>query len=484
MVLLDLGRGALLARSPRVEREKMKAQIFVATLALASVARGQDVSNQLGQKIAGPMFNTDATFELKNDPNHVFAETYYRAVPQKGFWQRVGSLDLDFGNSNGSPSDVTKWVSDLKTAQKYGVPTVDATGPVTANGRVGMIVPRVEGATGDPLYAGNEPLYAGNKEASQRYKNYANPEVTLADLRAIEEGTQAARDHGVPIVADRLQIDASGHVRVPRVERVPTADGGDGLPLPPSTPQSKPILDHQAAIINAVRVEVRNVELVSKTLQESGIEKDPKRANALAAQMLSDMIESSKHLTGAAPAVLSPDMEKVADKLVTGLQPSFCAPCIDTLVRNELANVLLQKDHGPIVGGISVIDKEHGRSSLETFLVKEDGTVEFGSTGNDEHPKGTFTYTPTADEAARIAADMKKLRALPAPTAADKTIPPGQATFVVEYTDDQGKHHSSVVNMSYISRNKDAFMDFSKLGEAIANKVDSNGMTHTFDRIK
>jgi hypothetical protein len=458
--------------------------VFTALVLFSAVASAQDVSSRVGQQITGPMFNTEGTFALKDDYEHAFAETYYRPnpSPQKGVWNRVRSWDWDYGNSNGSAQDVNQWVSDLATAKRFGVPTIDATGPVTANGRVGMIVQRVEGAAGDPLYA-------GNKDMSRRYQDYTNPETTLADLSAIEKGTKAARDHGVPIVAGHLQIDASGHVSVPYVEKVSSyTTGGDGLPLPPNPQQLKASLDHQKAVIDGIRAEVKNVQAVSKTLQESGIETDPRKANALAAKMLGEMLDTQKHVTHSDRAPLSPDMEKVAEKLVNELRPSFNATCLDVAARDTLASVIRDRAevaaHGPVVGGVTAMQGENGSGMLETYRVHKDGTVEFDAADGD-HKRGTFNYTPNAAEAARIAANMKKFSTLPPPTPDQQTLRPGDAAFDIEVVDCQS--HTYRVNMTYLTAHKDVFGDFSNLSNEIANKVDpvkANGMTHTFDKIK
>jgi hypothetical protein len=477
----------------------MRTQIvsFALVLSATGAASAQqdvlkDISKQVGPQIGGPLFKSVATRTYGPDSKYVFAET-------------------------GSPSDVKTWEHDLIEAKKYGVPSLEISGPFLANGRVGVLRPRLEGVTGDPLSV-------GNTDAIQRYKDYANPEVTLADLRKIEEGMQSARDHGVPIFFGGLEIDASGHVHVPYVERlhVPTNGDVDGLPMPVDLRKASGPLDHEAKVLASIRAEIRNVRLASGVLQDKGIEAlDSKKAVALAARMLGEMQDVTKHVEYAAdrpkPDPARPDYvdatesaaEDGAAQLAHLLRPTYNPAGLEVAARDWILSFFNEREqlrqHGPVVGGLTVMEKRNGKKARETFLYYKDGHTEFDSSGTATEwfqsefepwaPWGTARkrvgnlddYKSTEDEARRLAAAMPKLRGLPAPTLAEQTIPPGEPTFYVDFQDETGKSQSYKVNEAYLSAHQDSFLDFVRLARQITEKVDpvkATGMTQTLDKIK
>jgi hypothetical protein len=447
----------------------MKAQIFVATLALASVAGAQDVTprpidDRIAWQIWEPRPGAAPTFALKNDPDHVFRETGPR-----------------------SPGDVSKWVKDLQTASLYGVPTLGGSGPYVANGRVGLIIDRVDDEAGDPLAT-------GDKELSQRFKNYGNPQVTLADLRAIEQGMQSARDHGVPISVGTLEIDGSGHVRALTVEHLQPSDahpssssGGEGLPVPPDPRKAKTDLAHEEKVIASIRAEVRKVQVASETLQQA-VERDPKKADAFASRMLGALAD---HL--AVPQrSLSADEEKAVSELAKELHPSTWVPGAETgdeaQIREGFAYALAERlarvDHGRLVFDYESKVVEDGKDETNSFCIYEDGTVRFGSWGNKKRRDGFLFFTPTTDEASRISAAVNKLRDLPRPTDAEKALETGPKSFTYMFRDADGQDQVRTVNAAYLSANP-SLAAFAKEMGGIANEVTpSQGIAKSLDRVR
>jgi hypothetical protein len=283
---------------------------------------------------------------------------------------------------------VSQWVADLETARGFGVPTLEATGPVKANGFTGMILPRVEGATGDPLYEGardGKRIYIDSEDGSsiespaipvdavasmvQRYKDYAHPEITNSDLDAIELGMKKARDKGYAIAAGHLEIDSSGHVRVPYVKKPKdrvldnTFDDPDHLPIPSNpwryrSPYLNGIIGEEEKVIASVRGELGNVKAVATVLRELNIETDPAKANALAAELLSKLADPKTH---AVEAPLGSEYDWAVQKLAGELHPSKWVYGQDPKA-TALANY---KDDALVRGALAVIVREKSAGILQ-----------------------------------------------------------------------------------------------------------------------
>jgi hypothetical protein len=466
----------------------MRTGTIILALALASarVASSQDYSGKLGPKLSGPVYGAEATYSLKNDWNHVFAETPYRPDPEPN-WGLLHKLFGDTGDPYGSPDEIRGWVKDLAVARSFGVPTIDATGPVKANGRVGMILPRRDVVTVIP--------HGSSPEQNLRYDDYANPEVTTADLDAIENGLKKARAGGYNFALDQLEIDPSGHVRVSPVRVLQRKSGGGGLPLPLS-PEEKTRLSgmvgDEQKMIATLRAEVKNVQVISQELQSRGIEKDPKKANALAANMAAWIANPKYDGFNEFYEYLGYENEKLVQDLALKLrspehQDRSMVPAsagednIIKVIRGALGLALAQCNHGPIVGGVTVTSHDQGKTLTESFRFHGDGTVEFDTSGSSTHEKGTYVYAPSAPETKRLEDDMKKLRSLPAPTKADKTIPPGGDEVTIESTDDQGKLRTYKVNLKYALANPDKLDDLMKLSGDITHRL-TPGMLSVLDR--
>ncbi len=148
-------------------------------------------------------------------------------------------------------------------------------------------------------------------------------------------------------------------------------------------------------------------------------------------------------------------------------------------VADTLAKQVSAQDIQP-KASISVKSFEAGRTTNESFVVRSDGTEEFSSSGSSDHAPGVFDHVPDAPEKARATKAIGELASLPEPTAADRTIAPGQPAVTLTYPDAQGREHAVTVNMDYVTRNRDKIGDFSKLGEVVARKLDPPAKTGGF----
>jgi hypothetical protein len=121
-----------------------------------------------------------------------------------------------------------------------------------------------------------------------------------------------------------------------------------------------------------------------------------------------------------------------------------------------------------------------GWPTTESFVVRNDGTEEFSSSGSSDHGAGIFDHAPDAHETAQTTKAIKELANLPEPTAADRTIAPGKPAVTIAYPDATGRPHEMTVNMDYVNRNRDKLGDFEKLAQQVAKTLDPPSKTGGF----